>query len=235
MRRFFSAFTLILVLAGDLWAGVIKDVAPQAGTAVPPVSWADESGSIHRLSDFAGYPVILLPIYTRCRTACVTNVGHLQEALSEASADPTQFRILLFSFDPTDTPAVLAAYRASEKIPLGWSLGTGSTKDTEALLESIGFQYGQAGKEFTHPNVLVFLDTNLRVAKWIYGDLYSGRDLDAALGVAKGESDWIGRHSDVLYALLLFAASILCVVLCFYVLQLIALRRASRSPAASQL
>ena len=79
-----------------------------------------------------------------------------------------------------------------------------SPEDTEALLESIGFQYGQAGKEFTHPNMLVFLDPNLRVAKWIYGDQYSGRDIDAALRVAAGESDWIGQHSDVLYALLAF-------------------------------
>ena len=113
------------------------------------VRWTDESESVHRLTEFAGYPVILLPIYTRCRTACVNNVGQLKEALSEASADPTQFRVLLFSFDPTDTPAVLSAYRLREKIPLAWSLGTGSRQDTEMLLESIGFQYGQAGKEYT--------------------------------------------------------------------------------------
>lgn len=235
VRRLFPTLTLVFVLAGDLFAGVIKDVAPQAGKAVPPVSWTDESGSVHRLTEFAGYPVILLPIYTRCRTACVNNVGQLKEALSEASADPTQFRVLLFSFDPTDTPEVLTAYRSREKIPLAWSLGTGSRQDTEMLLESIGFQYGQAGKEYTHPNVLVFLDTNLRVAKWIYGDEYSGRDIDAAFRVAAGESDWIGRHSDVLYALLLFAVSIFCVALCYHALQLIVLRRARQTAAADQL
>ena len=235
MKRLFSVLALIVAFSADLFAGVIKDVSPQAGNLVPVVSWTDENGTVHSLSEFAGYPIILLPIYTRCRTACVTNVGHLKEALSEASADPTQFRVLLFSFDPTDTPAVLADYRSHQKIPLAWSLGTGSRKDTEKLLESIGFQYGQAGKEFTHPNVLVFLDPNLRVAKWIYGDQYSGRDIDGALRVAAGESDWIGRHSDVLYALLLFAASLCCVAFCYYVLQLILLRRANRTPATGQL
>ena len=235
VRRLLPTLTLVFVLAGDLFAGVIKDVAPQAGKAVPPVRWTDESGSVHRLAEFAGYPAILLPIYTRCRTACVNNVGQLKEALSEASADPTQFRVLLFSFDPTDSPQVLSAYRLREKIPLAWSLGTGSRQDIEMLLESIGFQYGQAGKEYTHPNVLVFLDTNLRVAKWIYGDEYSGRDIDAAFRVAAGESDWIGRHSDVLYALLLFALSIFCVAFCYYALQLILLRRASQTTAADQL
>jgi cytochrome oxidase Cu insertion factor (SCO1/SenC/PrrC family) len=224
----------MLVLSAGLRAGLVETVVPQLGRAAAPVSWTDETGRLHRLSEFAGYPVILLPVYTRCRTACVTNVGQLKAALSETSADPTQFRVLVFSFDPTDTSAVLASYRASEKIPLGWSVGTASRKDIAALLESIGFQYGQAGREFTHPNMLVFLDNNLRIAKWIYGDKYSGRDVDSALRIAAGASDWIGRHSDFLYALLLFAASICCVALSYYLLQLILLRRAGRAQATSQ-
>ena len=234
MRRLFPTLILLLVLSAGLRAGLVETVAPQLGRAAAPVSWTDETGRLHQLSEFAGYPVILLPVYTRCRTACVTNVGQLKAALSETSADPTQFRVLLFSFDPTDTPAVLASYRASEKIPLGWSVGTASRKDIAALLESIGFQYGQAGREFTHPNFLVFLDNKLRIAKWIYGDNYSGRDVDAALRIAAGESDWIGRHSDVLYALLLFGASICCVAFSYYLLQLILLRRASRPQTANQ-
>jgi len=95
------------------------------------------------------------------------------------------------------------------------------------LLESIGYQYGRAGNEFIHPNMLVFLDGKLRIAKWIYGTNYSARDIETALKVAAGESDWIGRHSEVLYALLVFAASICCVAFSYYLLQLINLRRAN--------
>ena len=70
---------------------------------------------------------------------------------------------------------------------------------------SIGFQYARAGIEFAHPNLLLVLDPKLRIAKWIYGTGYTGRDLDLALKVASGESDWFGQHSEWLYALLLFA------------------------------
>src|SRR6185312_5139660 len=77
-----------------------------------------------------------------------------------------------------------------------------------------------AGKEFTHPNILLFLDSKLRVAKWIYGTDYSKADIDSALQVAMGKNDWIGKYSDVLYALLLFSASILCVMLGSYLRQL---------------
>jgi len=229
MRRLLPTLILTLGLSNNLYSGLVENVSPHVGRSAAPVSWTDETGRAHRLSEFAGYPIILLPVYTRCRTACVTNLGQLKAALADSVADPTQFRVLLFSFDHTDTPAVLASYRASQSIPLSWSVGTASQKDIAALLESIGFQYGEAGREFIHPNLVVFLDSNLRIAKWIYGNNYSGRDIDAALKIAGGGSDWIGRHSDVLYALLLFLVSICCVAFSYYLLQLILLRRASQA------
>ena len=190
----------------------------------------DETGQVRNLAEFSGFPVILLPIYTRCPGACIANVDQLKNALGESCADPRQFRVLLFSFDATDTRAKLAAYRVREKIPLGWFVGTSSQENIDALLESIGFQYGRAGTEFAHPNVLLVLDSKLRIAKWIYGTDYSGRDVDRSLKVASGESDWVGQHSEWLYALLLFTGSLLCVAFVYYVAQLTVLRRATPRP-----
>jgi protein SCO1/2 len=153
--------------------------------------------------------------------------------VADSSADPTQFRVLLFSFDSAETPSTLARYRTRENIPLAWSVGTASQAEIDALLESIGFQYGKAGTEFAHPNVLTFLDPNLRIAKWIYGTDYSGGDVDLALKVASGENDWVGQHSEWLYALLLFSGSLLCVALVYYGLQRSSLRRAAREAAAN--
>ena len=96
-----------------------------------------------------------------------------------------------------------------------------------------GFQVGKAGSEFAHANLVIFLDSNLRIAKWIYGTDYSSHDVDLALKVAAGESDWIGQHSQLVYALLLFAGSILCVAFSYYLLQLRLTRRASRTAAAN--
>jgi protein SCO1/2 len=219
---FYAAF------ASSAFAGTVKDVSPQRGHSVAPINWTDDAGRVRRLSEFAGFPVILLPIYTRCPTACVANVDQLKAALSDSSADPRQFRVLLFSFDASDTPEKLTAYRSRENIPLGWFVGTGTQQNIDALFESIGFQYGRAGTEFTHPNVVLFLDSKLRIAKWIYGTDYSGGDVDRALKVAAGESDWIGQHSEWLYTLLLLASSVLCVALVYYLAQLTVLRRRMR-------
>jgi protein SCO1/2 len=223
----------VALVSTTSFAGIVENVSPQRGRRVAQINWTDDAGRVRRLSEFVGFPVVLLPIYTRCRTACVADVDHLKNALADSSADPRQFRVFLFSFDSAETPSTLAKYRARENIPLGWSVGTASETDIDALLESIGFQYGKAGTEFAHPNLLLFLDSNLRIAKWIYGTDYSGRDVDAALKIAAGESDWIGQHSQWLYALLLFAGSLLCVALAYYMVQLALLRRATRVTVAN--
>ncbi len=232
MKRSFPFF--IVIFAAHVFGGVVEDVSPQRGRAVAPIIFNDETGRVRRLSELAGFPVILLPIYTRCQTACVLNVDQLKRALADSSADPRQFRVLLFSFDSGETPSTLAKYRARENIPLAWSIGASSQANVDALLESIGFQYGKAGTEFAHANLVIFLDPNLRIAKWIYGTGYSGQDVDRALQVAAGENDWIKQHSDLLYALLLFGGSLLCVALCYYLLQLSLLRRSSRRSATLQ-
>jgi protein SCO1/2 len=226
--RKFLLFVAVVGFVSSCFAGTVRDVSPHRGRSVTAINWTDENGRQRRLSEFDGFPVILLPIYTRCATACIANVDQLKTALSESSADPRQFRVLLFSFDTSDTPGKLADYRTREKIPLAWFIGTSSQQDIDTLLESIGFQYGRAGKEFAHPNLLLFLDSKLRIAKWIYGTDYSGSDVDGALKVAAGENDWIGQHSEWLYTLLLVASSALCVALVFYLAQLIVLRRTMR-------
>ena len=231
--RFFLPVIFVTFVSATSFAGIVEDVTPQRGRPVAQINWTDDAGRIRRLSEFAGFPVVLLPIYTRCRTACIANVDQLKNALADSSADPRQFRVLLFSFDSTETPSTLAKYRTRENIPLAWSVGTASQTDTDALLGSIGFQYGKAGTEFSHPNLVIFLDSNLRIVKWIYGTDYSGRDVDVALKIADGASDWIGQRSQWLYALLLFSGSLLCVALAYYMAQLALLRRAARETTAN--
>ena len=211
-----------LIIFVAITTNVSSDViefAPERGRSIAMIEWTDETGRSRQLSEFAGYPLILLPIYTRCRSACVQNANRLKEALAASANDIRQTRVLLFSFDASDDPASLTKYRRSENIPLGWLLGSGSQQNIDALLDSIGFQAGKAGTEFTHPNLLIFLDPKLRIAKWIYGTDYSNADIDLAWEVAAGRSDWIGQHSDLLYALLLFGNTILCVTLVHYLRQ----------------
>lgn len=223
---------LVVVLCATTSRANVVDLAPQRSRAIPPIKWTDESGRARQLSEFLGYPLILLPIYTRCPGPCLQSVARLKGALADSTNNPRQFRVLLFSFDPSDNAETLAKYRQRETVPLGWSVGVASQDEIDVLLDSIGVQVGKAGTEFTHPNIVLFLDAKLRIAKWIYGTAYSGRDVDLALKIAAGESDWIGQHSQLLYSLLLFAGSVLCVALSYYLMQLFSLRRSSRTDSS---
>ena len=213
LRRVVAIFGVICLARCAASAGEVEEVGPQRGRAAAQISWTDESGRVRNLSEFAGYPVVLLPMYTRCPSACLQTVAQLKKALADSAADPAQFRVFLFSIDPTDTPATLVAYRQREAVPLGWILGTADQSNIDALLESIGFQSAKAGTEFMHPNLLLFLDSKLRVGKWIYGTGYTASDVDSAIKIAGGQNDWIGQHFDSLYAILVFAAALLCVAL----------------------
>jgi cytochrome oxidase Cu insertion factor (SCO1/SenC/PrrC family) len=212
-QRLFAVLALALLGGSVARAGALENVAPQRGRSAAPITLTDDSGRGRRLSDFAGYPLILLPIYTRCQSACIANVEQLKKAMADSNGDPKEFRVVLFSFDSADTPSVLAEFRQRQSVPLGWLIATADQSSIDALLESIGFRAGKAGTEFMHPNMLLFLDSKLRLAKWIYGINYSGREIDAALKVALGQTDWIGQHFDVLYAILLFSAALFCVAL----------------------
>jgi cytochrome oxidase Cu insertion factor (SCO1/SenC/PrrC family) len=227
-------FLIVLVLMIAPARSAVVEVEPQRGRAVAQINWTDETNRTHNLSEFSGYPLIVLPIYTRCRGACVQNVAQLKKALASSSADPRQFRVLLFSFDAADSPAILANDREREAIPLSGSVGSASQTNIDAFLESLAFPVGKAGSEFTHPNSLFFLDANLHLAQWIYGTGYSSRDVDAALRVASGDSSWLAQHSEVLYALLLFSGSILCVALCVSLIQLRARRQFTIAQPASR-
>ena len=218
-RPFPLVIVLVLLLVIDVRAAVIE-VEPQRGRAVAQIDWTDETNTTHHLSQFSGYPLIVLPIYTRCRSACVQNVTQLKKALAASSADPRQFRVLLFSFDATDSPATLAKYREREAIPLSWSVGSASQKNIDTLLDSLGFQVGKAGSEFAHPNMVFFLGAKLQLSHWVYGTDYSPRDVDDALHIAAGDSSWLAENSEWLYAVLLFACSLLCVAGGYSLIQL---------------
>jgi cytochrome oxidase Cu insertion factor (SCO1/SenC/PrrC family) len=219
MRLFIPLLLVSMGAVESTRAARLEDAGPERGKAVATIRWVDDSGQQRNLSEFAGHPVILLPIYSRCQSACRQNVAELKRALVESNADPKDFRVLLFSFDETDTAGTLTAFRKNENVPLGWFVGTADQANIEALTESIGFQYGKAGSEFIHPDLLLFLDARLKIARWIYGNRYRASEVDAALAVAAGRSDWLGRWSTVIYGVLVFAVSIFLIALVHLLLE----------------
>jgi hypothetical protein len=80
--RFFLPVIFVAFVSTNSFTAIVEDVSPQRGRPVAQINWADFAGRIRRLSEFGGFPIVLLPISTRCRTASIANVAQLLPSIS---------------------------------------------------------------------------------------------------------------------------------------------------------
>jgi len=174
-----------------------------AGRPLPIIDIIDDSGRARSTADWKGIPTIIAPMYARCPVACPLIASALKRGVAQSSAAPSTYRIVLFSFDPHDTPADLRHLRERESIPLAWTVVTAAHPgDARRMLDGIGYHYGETGSYFTHPNEVIALTPDLKTAKAMIGTNY---DVDDLLAAARGSRDWIGRYGGWILALLLLA------------------------------
>jgi len=174
-----------------------------AGGPLPIIDIIDDSGRVRSTADWKGIPTIIAPMYARCPVACPLIANALKRGVAQSSAAPSTYRIVLFSFDPHDTPADLRHFRERESIPLAWTVAAAAHPgDARRMFDGIGYHYGETGSYFTHPNEVIALTPDLKTAKAMIGTSY---DVDDLLAAARGGRDWIGRYGGWILALLLLA------------------------------
>lgn len=164
----------------------------------------DDGGRVRSTDDWRGTPTIVAPMYCRCPLACPLIAKGLKRGIAESSASPADYRVVLFSMDPRDTPEDLRRFRERHQLPLSWTLVT--TKNPRPFLDALGYRYADANGLFAHPNAVIALDRNLKPVKYLFGTQYSGSQIDEALAIARGRRDWIGRFGGLMLAGLLLIA-----------------------------
>lgn len=195
------------------------------GVRIPDIEIIDDNGRTRSTAEWKGIPTILAPLYSRCPLACPMIAQGLKRGVAQSDASSSSYRVVLFSFDPRDTPADLRRFRERNQIPLAWTVAASPRKgDARRLLDTIGYRYGEAGGHFTHPNAVIALTSNLTTAKFLLGTTY---DIDDALAASRGRRDWIGRYGGWMLALLLFV----CLLAVIQLVTLLGTRsEAGRSP-----
>jgi len=193
-----------------------------AGRQLPNIDIIDDSGRVRSTAEWNGVPTILAPMYVRCPIACPLIASALKRGVAQSSAAPSTYRVVLFSFDPHDTPADLRRFRERESIPLAWTVATAANKgDARRMLDAIGYRYGEAGAYFTHQNEVIALTPDLKTAKALVGTTY---DVDDLLAAARGGRDWIGRYGGWMLAVLL----LLCLLSVIQLLTFFSMRQERR-------
>lgn len=156
----------------------------------------DAAGQDFRIGDLRGKPLILLLSYYGCDGTCPVMNAELAKVLAKVDRFRLgdDYRVLTVSFDRKDTPATAADFLAkTDAVPAsmrqGWRHAVLKQPDTqEAFAGGVGFRFfwSDAAEAFLHPNVLVFLTPQGRVARYIYGTGMDARNIELAIL----DADW---------------------------------------------
>jgi protein SCO1/2 len=155
----------------------------------------DAEGKDFRMGELLGKPVILLLSYYGCDGTCPTMNSELAKVLDKVTRFELgkDYRVLTVSFDKRDTPATAREFLAKaagvpEKMKSGWRHAVVKTGAVEQFAGEVGYRFfwSDAARAFLHPNVLVFLTPEGRVARYIYGTRMDAKTVELAIT----DADW---------------------------------------------
>lgn len=176
------------------------------GAQVPlRLAWEDETGRAVTLGRyFEDRPVVLVPVFYRCRMLCAQVLRALVRSTSQQTLAPGEdFDVVVFSIDPAEAPTLAAEnkLRYLERSPNtgdpdGWHFLTGRRESIERLTEAIGFHYARDTEtgRFAHPAAVVVLTPDGTISRYLLGLDYKPRDL--RLSVVESSRGEIGSVSD---------------------------------------
>ena len=163
----------------------------------------DAEGREFAVGDLLGKPAILLLSYYGCDGTCPTMNVELAKALDKLGRfrPGRDYRVLTVSFDARDSEKTLREFLAKTAgqapEPPGWRHAVLKSHEeprvAERFAEQVGFRFfwSDGAKAFLHPNVIVFLTPEGRVARYLYGFRLEPRNVELALI----DADW-GRIAD---------------------------------------
>jgi len=165
----------------------------------------DETGAVVRLGRyFDGKPVVLVLAYIRCPRLCSVVLRGVADGLRgvpfEAGKD---FRVVVVSVDPLAGPDLAASAKASYTEHYGratgadgWHFLTGKEADIRRLADAVGFHYtyDKTRDEYRHASGIILLTPTGKVARYLFGLAYSGRDL--RFGLVEASEGKIGSAVD---------------------------------------
>jgi len=194
---------LFLGLSFGEGTGIPPDESKTLGKTLPNVKLVDSNGEVFELYSLKGKPIILSPIYTHCNSACPIITDSLKKVIYKLGKPGKDFWVLSLSFDPQDSVEDLKRFSESHKIEdEGWKVViTQNREDLFKLLDAIDFRFMTLpeSRDFVHPNLVVFISPDMKIRKYVYGVVFSEKDVKKALDYAMGKEDIAERLRPYLF------------------------------------
>jgi protein SCO1/2 len=158
------------------------------GDRLPDYQLIDSKGRKITRETFAGKPLLLTFIFTRCPIPnycplMTTNLREVQRALAAAPDQANSVQLLSISFDPEfDTPQVLSEYAASQtKDTDQWRFVTGTSQETGRLTQAFAIAVNPEGGTISHGLATALVDGHGAIRNIWRGNAWKPDEVIAAL------------------------------------------------------
>ena len=198
-RRCSLCLVVALLFAASSRARTLP--ATNLGTTIPDVSvmkeGADPASLRSILAGMGNGPVVILPVYTRCRVSCPLQTQKLKEAIASLGFGGS-LRVLVFSFDPAETSATVQEYRSRERVPDNWVVVTAQEGAVRKFFDFFQYAVMDDNGTLIHPDQIFVLDPSLRWRFTIVGVNWNSREVGQVIALVRspGILRWISTHPD---------------------------------------
>lgn len=121
-------------------------------------TWTNQDGKNLQFSDMIGKNMVVVMIYTTCKTACPLLVADMKKVKSQIPEDLLkETNLVLVSIDPdTDTPEKLNAFAKTNKMyGEPWIFLRSNEDDTKEFANILSMKYKKISPvEFSHSNII---------------------------------------------------------------------------------
>jgi protein SCO1/2 len=166
------------------------DINEQLGSYIPlDISFHNENGDTVVLKDLINKPTVIAPVYLSCTNSCPILLMGLADVVQKSKVQAGKdYRVLVISFDERDTPQLAAEkkkqYVTAAKIPVqkdDWMFLTGSADTIRKFTKSVGFQYRPEKEGFSHPVTLIFVASDGKIVRYLYGATFLPFEFEMAV------------------------------------------------------
>lgn len=195
-----AVLTLALV-ASDATGAVVP--ADSVSGRIPDITIWDEanqkSSLWEKLQRTGNGPVIVLPVYTRCAVSCPVLTRKLKQEAARLG-DGAVYRVLFFSFDPSEDAQSLRAFREREQLPAKWMLVRAGDADIRRLCDFFHYPIMTDGAVLVHANQVFLLEHDLHWRATLTDVEWDAVELRKWMGRAEspGVSGWVAMNPEKL-------------------------------------
>ena len=176
------------------------------GKTIGNYKFIASDGSVIKLDQFRGKPLILSMVYSSCAHTCPMMTQNLAEAVKDArdALGAKDFNVISVGFDTLrDTPQAMKSFARQQDVgDQNWKVLSGKPNEVERLSGDTGFIYFASPKGFDHLTQTTLIDAKGEVYAQIYGQDFEPTRLteplkQLLLGTAKSLSSFDGLLNQV--------------------------------------